>query len=157
MEPVKFKVRDNIKAGLDDAKSPRMRPRRFHRAPLEGARHYLQGKQPEVAVVFAQLAAELATERLIKSLVMAKADGTFFDAVSDLRPGYNICAPPVHDFYSKITGERFRQKTHDFSKALTMHNERRNRIVHRGESCTPDQATNSIEVVYSYHSRGKKS
>ena len=89
------------------------------------------------------------SEQVLFTLVTKNFGDGAWDHIQRLLSGHNIVGKDeVRDFYQRLASERLNKFS--FWKALDTHNMRRNGIVHKGHSCTIQEARESIAVVEAY-------
>jgi hypothetical protein len=117
-------------------------------ALLNSTRHLITIQQPTAAVVIAQTAIEVCTERLIsKSLVLR--DAAFLQAwIGDRLLNYNVFREDVKALYKAVTEDTtITNQNFWASGRLKTHVELRNAIAHRGKTATAEEANASLLVA----------
>jgi hypothetical protein len=115
-------------------------------ALLNSTRHLISIRQPTAAVVTAQTAIEVCTERLIsKSLALRGA--AFLDAwIDDRLRSYNVESDHVKSLYKAVT-EDITITDQPFWRDLKAHVKLRNEIAHEGKTATEQEANVSLIVA----------
>ena len=122
----------------------------YHEKLLDKARASLNmDKNPDMAVVIAQAACEVRTEQAIRVLLEKKGLLSLSDPLLKLFATSNICNDRLRDIYNALSNSQI-QNEHHFWQKLKDHYDRRNAIVHKGESCTDAKARASLEAVEAY-------
>jgi hypothetical protein len=105
-------------------------------------------KQPSAAVIIAQTAIEVCTERIITRSLVRRGAEFLSDWVDGRVPNYNVFREDVKALYKAVT-EDTTITEQDFwsSGRLKAHVELRNAIAHRGRIATPEEAAASITVA----------
>lgn len=137
-----------------DAVTIRMSP--LFEALRNSARHLIKEpppsspwvKQPSAAVIIAQTAIEVCTERIITRSLVRRGAEFLSDWVDGRLPNYNVFREDVKALYKAVT-EDATIAEQDFwsSGRLKAHVELRNAIAHRGRIATPEEAAASITVA----------
>ncbi len=121
-----------------------------HEKLLDRARASLDAdNNPDMAVVLAQTACEVGTEQVMTILLEKKGMAIITEPLlSTFRP-YNILNNEhLRDIYNALSGQLI--QTEPFWQKLHDHNKRRNKIVHRGVSCSTSEAGESLDAVLKY-------
>jgi hypothetical protein len=117
-------------------------------ALLNSTRHLITIRQPTAAVVIAQTAIEVCTERLVsKSLALRGA--AFLQAwIDDRLLNYNLAREDVKALYKAVTEDTtITDQNFWTSGRLKAHVELRNAIAHRGKTATAEEANASLIVA----------
>ena len=120
----------------------------YHHKLLETA-GAMKGSEPEIAVILAQMACEIACELAFTAVIAQKEVSGLQTTVDVLLPNYNLGSdnPRVRKAYVALSGDRITSQPYwDDFKA---HVRRRNRIVHGGARATPEEAEKSVTVASS--------
>jgi HEPN domain-containing protein len=104
--------------------------------------------QREFAVIAAQMACELYAEVALTELLKARHIGELEEVIPDLLGGYNLMDRRGQRLFHALTGRSIQQA--DFWTNYKRHVERRNRVVHKGEEPTDDEAAASIAAAGSF-------
>ena len=120
----------------------------FHKRILSKANRYLKDGQKETAVVFAQAACEICTEYALTLLFQIKAVEFLAEPLLDIFQVRDIGNDRLRKVYMALSGDRIQQMP--FWEKLMKHHKRRNKIVHKGDRCTKEEAEESISVVDQY-------
>jgi hypothetical protein len=99
----------------------------------------------EAAVITAQTACEVCTAKVLADTLDRRGIGELSGPVLNLLPGYNLAHGRVRKFYEAVTNGAIGQEP--FWSSFKEHNERRVRIVHRGEKAMRADGEASIAVV----------
>ena len=97
----------------------------------------------EAAIVLAQTACEVCTERV---MVAAAAAGGKPRSKLQLS-NYNLDRTNVRKLYTEVTGQDIRQDDPGRWDAFQEHVKRRHKVVHRGQPATAEDASASIKAV----------
>jgi len=104
--------------------------------------------QHSAAVLVAQTAIEVCTQRLIGKLIQARGVAYLDKWMRKQMRNYNIVNSPVRELYEALSSDtQFVNQPFWTSNRLTDHVELRNRIAHRGHIATPAEAQASITVA----------
>lgn len=103
-----------------------------------------QGHYKE-AVILAQIALELFTEKVLGHLYHARGIGYLKPQFEHLLINYNIGNSKVSDLYVALAEDPIKQAT--FWTDLTRHVELRNRLVHEGQDATEAESRRSLDAV----------
>jgi hypothetical protein len=103
-----------------------------------------QGHYKE-AVIIAQTALELFTEKTLGELYHSRRIEYLKPVFEDLLINYNLANTKVSGVYVALSGDPIRQAP--FWAALQDHAELRNKLVHDGQDATKEQSRRSLEAV----------
>jgi hypothetical protein len=120
-----------------------------HTRLLAEANAAMRNGQNEMAVVLAQVAAELCTEAAVSGLLRARSMNELTKPLLKLFVSYNICQDRLRDVYNALSGDTIQGQTQFWEKLCT-HTKRRNAIVHEGKGCTRPEAEESCKAVGDY-------
>jgi hypothetical protein len=99
----------------------------------------------ELAVVAAQTACEVYAEVAIRRMLQERELGEFDEVIPELLTGYSLMDRRGQRVFHALTGESIQRSA--FWSGYKTHVELRNRVVHRGEQVTSDQAADSIRTA----------
>ena len=99
----------------------------------------------EVAVVTAQMAAEISSEQSIGTYLARKNVPELEEPLAGLFPSYSLANDRVLKLYTALRGDRLQDRP--FWPAYKEHAARRNRVVHRGERADKAAAEASLAAV----------
>jgi hypothetical protein len=118
-------------------------------ALLHSANGLLKGEHYSAAILVAQTAIEVCTERLVGKF-LDKRGASFLDKwVDDRLQNYNIFNSAVRTLYEAVSGDAaLVQQGFWTSSRLKSHVELRNDIAHEGRFATPDEAKDSLDVAW---------
>ena len=121
-----------------------------HEKLLDRARAALNtDKNPDMAVVIAQAACEVGTEQVMTVLLKKKGMAIITEPLLSTFRSYNIFNVNLRNIYNALSGQQIHnEKT--FWHELENHYKRRNDIVHKGVSCSPSKAGESLDAVLRY-------
>jgi uncharacterized protein YutE (UPF0331/DUF86 family) len=119
--------------------------RPYHRDLLERAYRLKDDGDFELAVVAAQIACELLTERVFSVVLAAEALESLEDPLSKLVRGFNLADDRVRDLYVGLSGDRVQDQT--FWREYKEHVKRRNKVVHSGKRVDVDGASKSVQAA----------
>jgi hypothetical protein len=123
----------------------------------------LREERYELAVLLSQTLLELRIEAELVDYFRTIDEERFGEAALGLLPSYNIGNGRVQTFFERLIDEKLRDADADAMTALSAHVKRRNRIAHRGEQVSEQDARASLSAVLavgrlvhelSYHSLG---
>lgn len=120
---------------------------------LREATTFITQKQYSIAVIIAQTACEVKTERSLATLVRANADPELGEFVNSLNLTYSITSnQTTQKLYQIVTGDESMKKIKQqpFWEKLKEAVNLRNQIVHRGENCSEEQAKAAVEAAQAY-------
>jgi hypothetical protein len=100
---------------------------------------------PEAAIVTAQTACEVCTEIFLEAGFRDQDITYLKDPITKLLPNYNVANPRVRSIYETVCDDQIGREP--FWARFKQHVERRNRIVHRGENASQQDAEDSIAVA----------
>jgi hypothetical protein len=103
-----------------------------------------QGHYKE-AVIIAQTALELFTEKMLGQLYQARQIEYLKPQFENLLINYNLANTKVSGLYMALSGDLIRQAP--FWSALQDHAELRNKLVHDGQDATKEQSHRSLQAV----------
>ncbi|HEV7427756.1 MAG TPA: hypothetical protein VGQ46_15445 [Thermoanaerobaculia bacterium] len=117
----------------------------YPQALLEYAKALTAGDRPEIAVVVAHMAAEIAAERTFTEVFRQQNLEHLEEAVTEFFQSCNLANDRVRRLYVAMSGDRIEQAPFwgDFKTSSL----RRNKIVHGGERCSVDAANESVAAV----------
>lgn len=121
---------------------------RYHRLLLERARAFVGDNTPQgnqMAVVIAQMAAEICVERAMDAVLQKKGLQYLRDSLFPASASFNLGADRVYRPYKALTGDNLRQAA--WWEAFRKHVERRNDAVHSGAPVSQAEALASIEAA----------
>src|SRR5262245_61110698 len=107
-------------------------------ALMEAAQTWHQEGHYKEAVIIAQSALELFTEKILGHLYVSRHIEYLKPQFEHLLINYNIGNSKVSGLYMALSGDRITQES--FWSALTAHVELRNRLVHDGQNATESEA-----------------
>jgi hypothetical protein len=118
----------------------------YHQALLTAARAQLDAKNYQVAIILAQTACEVVTEQLVTHLLDARGvlflDDWIHERLRPCNPSNNV----VRDLITVLLGKPIPYGG-KFLERVQKHVNWRNRVVHRGEQPTEQDAKASCSVV----------
>ena len=121
-------------------------PRHF--ALLRTARDLLDRGDYQFTVVAAQTACEVYVEVALSELLRRRPEfGPLGEVIPDLLTSYSLMDGRGRRVFAALTGHRVSDA--DFWPNYRLHVERRNRVVHRGDPVTRDEAFGSLGAVES--------
>ena len=126
----------------------------FEKALWEEAKKFFKEQRYNIAVIIAQTACEVRTERFIVKLIKNKSIPEFETFVDLLGMTYSISSNQnVQKLYVILTGdERMKKiKQEPFWEKLKESTSAINKFVHKGDDCTEGQARNAIEAFWEYN------
>jgi hypothetical protein len=113
---------------------------------LEAARQLRNDGYHAAAIVTAQTACEVCTEVVLTDALRERvSEDDIADFITDSLRNYNPTTDKVKKLYELLFGNRIQREA--FWSSFVEHVERRNAIVHRGQSATPQDAGESIATV----------
>lgn len=107
----------------------------------------LREERYELAVLVSQTLLELRVEAELVDFFRITGEQAFGDAALGLLPSYNIGNGRVQAFFERLVRARLRDEQPETMVALREHVERRNRIAHRGEQVSSEEARASLAAV----------
>ena len=99
----------------------------------------------EAAIVTAQTACEVCVEVFLEAGFRDKGIADLADPIGRLLPNYNVGNERVRRIYVAVCDDQIHQEP--FWSSYQKHVERRNRVVHRGEKASRQEADDSIAVA----------
>jgi len=127
--------------------APTVRISPLFEALLQSANGLLKGKNFSAAVLVAQTAIEVCTERLITKLLDRRGASFLSGWIDDSLTSYNIGSEKVRKLYQVASGDAaIAQQL--FWNRLKDHEKLRNKIAHEGRFATEDEAKASLEVAW---------
>ena len=114
---------------------------------LDSAVAAQDGHQYKEAVILAQTALELFTEKVLGRLYIARDIVYLKPVFEHLLINYNLVNAKVSGLYVALSGDQIRQEP--FWSPLVAHGELRNALVHEGKDASLRQSQASIEAVTS--------
>jgi hypothetical protein len=105
---------------------------------LDSAKDMVLRNRHEVAVVTAQMACEICTERVLRTYFRFKQVSFLEDAIEDLLPSYNLANEKVRRVYTSLTDDAIHQQ-YFWAEYKTMVSIR-NKAVHAGARIQESQA-----------------
>jgi len=113
------------------------------------ARQLCEEGKTDLAIVAAQTACEVYAEVAIREMLKAHDLGEFEGVIPELLTGYSLMDRRGQRVFHALTGANIQHSA--FWATYKSHVELRNRVVHRGDQVTADQATDSIVVAETFH------
>jgi hypothetical protein len=107
----------------------------------------LREKRYELAVLLSQTLLELRVEAELVDYFQNIREERFGAAALGLLPSYNIGNGRVQTFVERLIDEKLRDADAAAMAALRAHVERRNRVAHRGEQVSEEDARASLSAV----------
>lgn len=101
----------------------------------------------ELAVLLSQTLIELRVEAELMDYFETIGEERFGEAALGLLPSYNIGNGRVQTFFERLIDEKLRDANPDALAALRAHVERRNRVAHRGEQVSEQDARASLSAA----------
>jgi hypothetical protein len=98
-----------------------------------------------IAIIVMHMACEIATERSLSESFARKGIQYLEDPMAGFLNGYNIANDKVRNFYTSLTGDEIQNMP--FWKKFIKSARRRNNIVHKGLSCSLEEAEESFKAV----------
>ena len=121
----------------------------YHEKLLDKARASLNvDNNPDMAVVLAQAACEVRTEQVMTVLLEKKGMAIIAKPLLSTFRSYSIFNDNLRNIYNALSGQQIH--TEPFMRKLDEHYKRRNGIVHKGVSCSPSEAGESLDAVLRY-------
>jgi hypothetical protein len=131
-----------------EGQRPSIRLSPLFEALLNSTRQLISSGQPTAAVVIAQAAIEVCTERLVTKSLVLRGGAFLQDWIDDRLPNYNVFNEGVKALYKAVTEDTtITEKDFWRSGRLKAHVELRNAIAHRGKTATPEEANASFIVA----------
>ncbi len=112
--------------------------RDYPRELLESAKEMVLRGRHEIAVVTAQMACEICTERVLRTYFRCKNVTFLENAIEELLPSYNLANEKVRRVYVALTGDTIHQQYFwsEYKTMVTI----RNKAVHAGARIQESQA-----------------
>jgi hypothetical protein len=112
---------------------------------LEAAGDMLKRERYEVAVVTAQMACEICTERVLRAYFLARGVSFLEDSVDDLLPSYNLSNDKVRKVYVALTSDPIHQEFFwsEYKVVVSL----RNKAIHAGARIQESQAQMVLRVA----------
>ena len=112
------------------------------------ARTSLQDGNYEFAVIAAQTAAELYMEHALSEMLRRQQLGSIGEIIPALLSGFSMRDKRGQLVWNALTSEEIQRQS--FWREYVAHVDRRNGIVHRGQSADENEARRSIEAVHHF-------
>jgi hypothetical protein len=113
------------------------------------ARQLCEEDKSELAVVAAQTACEVYAEVAVREMLQKRELGEFEEVIPELLAGYSLMDRQGQLVFHALTGESIQRSP--FWSSYKTHVALRNRVVHRGEQVTGDQAADSVRAAEAFH------
>lgn len=110
-------------------------------------RRLLREERYDLAVLVAQTLLEVRAEAELAHFVKHSQEPSMGEAALSLLGGYNLGNGRVQAFVEGLVGVRFTDHCGDDFRALQEHVKRRNRVAHRGEEVSAEDARASLAAV----------
>jgi hypothetical protein len=110
-------------------------------------RRLITEEKPTLAVIVAQTMLELRVEQEAQALVEGFGSDSLGEAALGLLSSMSLSNSRTKKFFEATLGVRFSEEMPEEMKALKVHSELRNRIVHGGETADAEQARFSLRAV----------
>jgi hypothetical protein len=107
----------------------------------------LREERYDLAVLVSQTLLELRVEAELVEFFKNTGEQAIGEAALGLLPSYNLGNGRVQTFFERLVAVRLREDHGEVMAALRAHVERRNRIAHRGEQVSRDDASASLAAV----------
>jgi hypothetical protein len=107
----------------------------------------LREERYELAVLLSQTLLELRVEAELVDYFRTIGEERFGEAALGLLPSYNIGNGRVQTFFERLVDRKLRDANSDAMTALRAHVELRNRVAHRGEQVSEQDARASLSAV----------
>ena len=117
----------------------------LHQELLSTARSLLERQEYRAAVVIAQTACEVLTAQVIRHLLNVRQAGDLEEWVADSLPSFSLDNRAVRDLYVTLSGDQIRERS--LWPRYTGHVRHRNRVAHRSEAATREQAEDSCAAA----------
>jgi hypothetical protein len=114
---------------------------------LEAAKRLRDDGHPEAAIVTAQTACEVCTERVMTETFLRRRIDYLSDPLGRLLPNYNIGNDRVRKIYEAVTNDSIAAADNARWQRFQQHVKKRHGVVHRGQEATQSDAGASITVV----------
>jgi hypothetical protein len=114
---------------------------------LEAAKRLRDDGHPEAAIVTAQTACEVCTERVMTETFLRRRIDYLSDPLGRLLPNYNIGNDRVRKIYEAVTNDSIAAADNARWQRFQQHVKKRQGVVHGGQEATPSDADASITVV----------
>lgn len=118
---------------------------RYHRQLLDKARQVASAGEGDIAVIVAQTACEVCTERAFDVLFRKRGAEWIRDSIFSSSSSYNLISPRVQKPYTALSGDKI--QTAPFWNDYKDHVDRRNKVVHKARGVGSHEATASIEAA----------
>jgi hypothetical protein len=128
---------------FNDPRDPR------HLELLALARQLRDEERTDLAVVAAQTACEVYAEVAISEMLRGRELGKFEEVIPELLTGYSLMDRRGQLVFEALTGHKIQQAS--IWPAYRAHVELRNRVVHRGDEVTTEQAIGSVKTAEAFH------
>jgi hypothetical protein len=112
---------------------------------IDSAETWHQQSHYKEAVILAQIALELFTEKTLGHLYHARHVEYLKPEFEHLLTNYNLANNKVSGLYIALSGDEIKQAP--FWAPLTDHAELRNKLVHEGQNATTTQSRSSLDAV----------
>lgn len=110
-------------------------------------RRLISTEQYELAVLVSQTLLELRIEAELAHFVEHSGDPELGEAALSILGSYNLGNPRTQRFFEQLVGVKLKDRAPKMLRELKAHVERRNRIAHRGDTATREEAHASLRAV----------
>lgn len=118
---------------------------RYHRQLLKKTKQFADAGETDIAIIVAQTACEVCTERAFDVLFRKGGVEWLRDSIFHKSSNYNLVSSKAQKLYTALSGDKIQAAP--FWNAYKEHVERRNKIVHRARGAGQEEANASIEAV----------
>lgn len=109
---------------------------------LQVAEGLIERNEFNVAIVISHMAAEIASERAFDQAFRDKNLDAVGTAIGSIGKGYNLASDSVRELFIALTGKQIQYEP--FWSRFKVASAKRNKIVHRGELATKQEAEEAL-------------